>query len=152
MAERWSFGVWAPKADNLFLEVRRARDGGRAERVALERRGEFFTATLDGLAPGDLYSYVFPDGRRRPDPRSRRQPEGVHGPSALVDLAALPRRPLERRVPVADWVIYELHVGTFTPEGTFDGVISALGYLRNELGVDAIEIMPVASFPGTRNW
>jgi len=150
--DRWSFGVWAPEARGLALEVLRERDGGGAERIALERRGDALVATVGGLVEGDLYRYVFPDGRRRPDPRTRRQPEGVHGPSALVDLASLPRRPLERRTPVSDWVIYELHVGTFTPEGTFDGVVDELGYLRNELGVDAIEIMPVSPFPGTRNW
>ena len=96
---------------------------------------------------GDEYVYVL-DGAARPDPCSRWQPDGVRGPSAVVDLA-----------PPAAWaglsldelVLYELHVGTFSPEGTFDGVIPRLGELR-ELGVTAIELMPVATFPGERGW
>ena len=144
--------MWAPEVRGLSLEVLRAREGGKAQRIDLERQGEILVAVVDGLVEGDRYRFAFPDGRRRPDPRSRRQPEGVHGPSALVDFSSLPKRPLVARTPVSDWVIYELHVGTFTPAGTFDGVIGALEYLRDELGVDAIEIMPVSPFPGTRNW
>lgn len=105
---------------------------------------------------GDLYAFVFPDGRKRPDPRSYRQPKGVHGPSAVVDLgrlADLSRSPAEQpRRPIEDWILYELHVGTFTPRGTFDGLIDELGYLKDELGISAIELMPVCPFPGTRNW
>ncbi|HEY0839314.1 MAG TPA: malto-oligosyltrehalose trehalohydrolase [Vulgatibacter sp.] len=150
--ERWEFRVWAPTVPELGLEVRRQRDGGRAERIALQRDGETFRTTVDGLADGDRYLYVFQDGRRRPDPRSRRQPEGVHGTSALVDPSRFAKRPLTRPIPMADWVIYELHVGTFTPAGTFDAVVGQLDYLRDELGVTAIEVMPVSPFPGTRNW
>jgi len=149
--DRWSFRVWAPEAKGLSLEVLRRNDD-RAERIELARNGEILSALVDGLSEGDRYRYVFPDGRRRPDPRSRRQPDGVHGPSALVDPESFERRPLTAKSPVADWVIYELHVGTFTPEGTFDAVIERLGYLRDELGVTAIEVMPVSPFPGTRNW
>src|SRR5690606_28712509 len=104
---------------------------------------------------GDRYFYVFEDGRKRPDPRSHRQPLGVHGPSEIVDLrriAALARAGESRpRKPLCDWVIYELHVGTFTPEGTFDALASRLDYLM-ELGVSAVELMPISPFPGERNW
>jgi maltooligosyltrehalose trehalohydrolase len=99
------------------------------------------------------YRYVL-DGRvERPDPASRFQPDGVHGPSEVVDPndfqwsdAGWHGRPTDRMI------IYELHVGTFTPEGTFEAIVPHLDYLRTELGVTAIELMPVAQFPGTRNW
>jgi len=152
--DRCSFKVWAPRAPGLRLEIL-PREGGAASRlIDLEPHGDVLGAVVDDVLDGDRYHFVFPDGRRRPDPRSRRQPEGVHGPSAVVDFAKLGFSPPRDgpATPVCDHVIYELHVGTFTPAGTFDGVIERLPYLRDELGVTAIELMPVASFPGTRNW
>ncbi len=90
--------------------------------------------------------------RERPDPASRFQPHGVHGPSRIVDPHAYKWNDRDwRGVPQRDLVIYELHVGTFTREGTFDAVIERLEDLV-DLGVNAIELMPVAEFPGTRNW
>ncbi|AKU89692.1 malto-oligosyltrehalose trehalohydrolase [Vulgatibacter incomptus] len=148
----WSFGVWAPRVASLALELLPRKRGGSTRRIELQRVGDLYVAEVDGVADGDRYFFVCPDGRRRPDPRSRRQPEGVHGPSAVVDVRRFRPSSRPRLGRPADWVIYELHVGTFTPEGTFDGVAAHLGYLRDELGVDAIEVMPVASFPGTRNW
>ncbi|HEY8715343.1 MAG TPA: malto-oligosyltrehalose trehalohydrolase, partial [Candidatus Acidoferrum sp.] len=98
------------------------------------------------------YFYRFDDGRDRPDPASRFQPEGVHGPSQLVDLSQFPWTDRAwRGFELADGIFYELHVGTFTPEGTFDAVIPHLPALR-ELGITTIELMPVAQFPGLRNW
>jgi maltooligosyltrehalose trehalohydrolase len=104
------------------------------------------------LQPGLDYFYRFDDGRMRPDPASRHQPRGVHGPSRIVD-------PRDFRWSDADWtgiptaelVLYELHVGTFTERGDFGGAIERLSYLK-ELGINAIELMPVAEFPGHRNW
>lgn len=106
----------------------------------------------ENVFPGTSYIYRLDDERERPDPASRFQPEGVHGPSQVVD-------PHEFRwddgdwkgTPLKDYIVYELHVGTFTPEGTFDAVIPRLDYLV-ELGLTAIEIMPVGQFPGGRNW
>jgi maltooligosyltrehalose trehalohydrolase len=103
------------------------------------------------LAAGDLYRFVI-DGTPLPDPRSAFQPEGVHGPSQVVDPAAHSWSDAGWRTPaLPDRVIYELHVGTFSPEGTFDGAARRLDHLV-ELGVNVVELMPVAEFAGTRGW
>ncbi len=136
------FRVWAPNASTLTVRV-------RGHDHELERDGEIGTATVEAH-PDDDYVYVV-DGREAlPDPCSRFQPEGIRGPSRIVDTAAFsiadgPSLPLE------ELVVYELHVGTFSSEGTFDGVVPYLAGLR-ELGVTAIELMPIATFPGNRNW
>lgn len=137
------FRVWAPRASQVAVET-----GGVDTPLAAEGLGVFAGEAPAG--PGDDYRYVIDGGQRLPDPCSRWQPEGVRGPSRVVDPAALPRTPwagLDRD----DLVIYELHVGTFTPEGTFAAAAGRLAGLR-ELGVTAIELMPVATFPGDRNW
>lgn len=113
--------------------------------------GEF--ALVCPAGAGDKYSYLINDDPLHlPDPVSRRLPEGVHGPTEIVDPNAF-RWSDEgwRGVAYRDYVIYELHVGTFTPSGTFDSAIEKLDYLK-ELGITAIELMPVAAFPGKRNW
>ncbi len=145
---RCRFTVWAPLHERM--EIRLLPPDGR--RVALDRvEGGFHTALVDRVAPGALYVLRLADGREIPDPASRRQPRGVHGPSCVVDPsfdwsgAGFPE------VRLADLVLYEIHVGAFTPEGTFDAIAPRLGSLR-DLGVTAIELMPVASFPGERNW
>jgi maltooligosyltrehalose trehalohydrolase len=139
---RTAFAVWAPAAEEVAVRVH-----GADEPLA---RGE------DGVwrgeaeaAPGDDYLVVV-GGAAWPDPMSRRQPEGVRGPSQVVDPSAFEIAP-GPALALDDLVLYELHVGTFSPEGTFDGVIPRLGALR-ELGVTAIELMPVATFPGERGW
>ncbi len=110
----------------------------------------YHTATVEGVAPGQRYAFRV-NGRDRPDPASRWQPDGVHAPSAVAD-PAFPWTDLAwRGVPMRDVVLYELHVGTFTAGGTFDSTIAELGRLR-DLGITAVEIMPVAAFPGARNW
>jgi maltooligosyltrehalose trehalohydrolase len=115
--------------------------------VALERDGEYWV----GRFAGDDYVLVV-DGAAWPDPCSRWQPEGVNGPSRVLDTSAFEWSDGDwDGVALDDLVIYELHVGTFSDEGTFDGVIQQLAGLR-ELGVTAIELMPVASFPGDRGW
>ena len=107
-------------------------------------------ATVEARA-GDRYYYVV-DGRQVPDPVSRLLPEGVHGPTEIVDPLAFRWSDSEwRGLPFVDYVLYELHLGTFTPEGTFDAAIQKLDYLK-QLGVTAIELMPVNAFPGRRNW
>jgi maltooligosyltrehalose trehalohydrolase len=136
-----------------MLEGGPGTEGG--ERVILplqpEPRG-YFSAYLPNAAPGTRYRFRLGDDDVAADPASRLQPEGVHGPSQLVDLAAFPWQvdhwPLP---PFHAWMIYGLHVGTFTPEGTFEAIIPRLPYLK-ELGATAIELMPVAQFPGQRNW
>ncbi len=135
--------MWAPSASSVAVRVR-----GRDHELADAGEG-VFEANLAAEA-GDDYRYVLDGAAAHPDPCSRFQPEGIRGPSRIVDtgrfeIARGPRLPLE------ELVLYELHVGTFSPEGTFDGVVPYLRGLR-ELGVTAIELMPVATFPGERNW
>jgi maltooligosyltrehalose trehalohydrolase len=106
----------------------------------------------DQAAPGTLYTFVLPDGVCVPDPASRYQPQDVTGPSEVIDPASYVWKQRHwRGRPWHEAVIYELHVGTFTAEGTFRAVIEKLPYLR-DLGVTVLEIMPVGDFPGTRNW
>lgn len=149
---RCSFKVWAPHAPDVALEILPRRQGEDPRRIELHSHHGVLGAVVDDVIDGDRYAFVFPDGRKRPDPRSRRQPDGVHGPSAVVDtsLFGFPRgKP--HLPPLREHVIYELHVGTFSKAGTFDGVIENLHYLE-DLGITAIELLPVASFPGPRNW
>jgi maltooligosyltrehalose trehalohydrolase len=102
--------------------------------------------------PGDDYLFVLDGDRAWPDPCSRFQPDGVRGPSRIVEPRSFVWNDEDwRGVPLEQLVLYELHVGTFTPEGTFDAIVPRLPGLR-ELGVTAIELMPIATFPGSRNW
>ena len=136
-------GVWAPRVRSLAVRV-----GGRTVPMEREDRG-VWRVRVEGAAAGDDYLLVLDGERERPDPRSRFQPHGVHGPSRLVDLGP---PPAPFAVPaLKDLVFYELHCGTFTPEGTFDAAIGRLGHLA-ALGVNAVEVMPVAAFPGSRGW
>jgi maltooligosyltrehalose trehalohydrolase len=123
-------------------------DGGRHE---LRPTGDGHHEADIDLAAGTLYAFSLDGGPTLPDPRSRSQPHGVHGPSAVVAPASPPRETAWRGAPLRDRVLYELHVGAFTPEGTFDAVSGKLDHLVS-LGVDAIELMPVAEFPGERGW
>jgi maltooligosyltrehalose trehalohydrolase len=124
------------------------RLGGRTVPLQREDRG-VWRGRVEGARAGDDYLLVLDGERERPDPRSRFQPHGVHGPSRLVDLGP---RPAPFAPPaLGDLVFYELHCGTFTPEGTFDAAIGRLGHLAG-LGVTAVEVMPVAAFPGDRGW
>lgn len=141
---RAQFVVWAPEASTVALTFE-----GR-EHPMTDDRGYWHT-TVDGVEHGDRYRFVV-DGDELPDPASRWQPDGVHGPSAVVDLSVFRwHDDAWNGVELDDTVLYELHVGTFTAEGTFDAAIRHLPRLR-DLGVTTIEVMPVAAFPGTRNW
>jgi maltooligosyltrehalose trehalohydrolase len=141
------FRVWAPDVNGLAVEVSPGR-----RHFEMQRDGEHFEAVIPDAAPGDTYCFVFDDGRTRPDPVSRSQPHGVHGPSQIVGPGAFAWSDGDwKGIALEDYIFYELHTGTFTPEGTFAGIISKLDYLR-ELGITAIELMPVAEFPGSRNW
>ena len=112
----------------------------------------WFEGRAPGIGAGARYRFRLPDGRLLPDPASRFQPEGVHGPSMVVDPAAYAWHDGDWRAPPLDSLtFYELHVGSFTPAGTFRGVAGQLPYLQ-ELGVGAIELMPVADFAGRWNW
>ncbi len=142
------FRVWAPEARDVAVHLLTPTD----RTVALEHEGAgYWTATVPDVPPGSTYRYRLNDEQELPDPASQAQPEGVHGPSQVVDPTFEWRDPRWPGVPLRDYIIYELHVGTFTPAGTFAAAIDQLDELV-ALGVTAIEIMPVAQFPGERNW
>ncbi|WP_103016061.1 malto-oligosyltrehalose trehalohydrolase [Salinibacter ruber] len=142
-----TFRVWAPAADAVTLEL----DGGPSLALS-ETEDGLFKCTTDAAGPGTRYRFRLDNDGPFPDPASRHQPDGVHGPSEVVDPDGYEWGDAGwDRVPREDLVIYELHVGAFTEAGTFDGVREQLTYLR-DLGVTAIELMPVHDFPGTRNW
>jgi maltooligosyltrehalose trehalohydrolase len=142
------FAVWAPEAARVRL---RLVDGGDQEMVA--GPDGWWQADVPGAGPGTDYAFLLDDDDRAlPDPRSAWQPEGVHGPSRVYDHAAYrwtDQGWTGRQLPGS--VLYELHVGTFTPEGTFDAAIERLDHLA-DLGVDLIELLPVNAFNGEHNW
>ncbi|CAN5428388.1 malto-oligosyltrehalose trehalohydrolase [soil metagenome] len=144
------FRVWAPGAHELRLTI----ETGQAAGTRLMPRDDkgVHDLIVEGAAAGDRYHYRLDGGGPRPDPASRFQPEGVHGLSEVVDPFSFSWRDTRwRGRSETDLVIYEMHVGTFSPEGTFEGARRRLRDLR-DLGVTAIELMPVADFPGDRNW
>jgi maltooligosyltrehalose trehalohydrolase len=137
--------VWAPGATQVALVT-----GSRHLSMNKSERG-WWQAT-ENLPVGTDYAFSLDGGPPRPDPRSQFQPQGIDGPSRLIDLAAFEWTDQGWQAPpLPSAVIYELHVGTFTPEGTFEAVIGKLDHLR-ELGVTHLELMPVNEFGGRRNW
>ncbi len=149
--DRVRFAVWAPEA--LRVEVIRETPGGAPLAAALDKdAGGVFQGSVTGMVPGDLYRYRIDGAGPYPDPASRFQPLGVHGPSQVVDPRAFRWTDQGWRGMAFDQLVfYELHVGTFTGQGTFAAAARRLPYLA-ELGVTAVELMPVADFPGNRNW
>lgn len=150
-ADGVGFRVWAPKWRHVELDLNPGTASSRRHSLTPAGDGTF-TGTFADAAAGDAYAYLLDGEGPFPDPASRFQPQGVHGPSAVVDPHAYRWSDQAwRGVPLREAVIYELHVGTFTPAGTFAGVTERLRYLV-ELGVTVVELMPVADFPGSRNW
>jgi maltooligosyltrehalose trehalohydrolase len=145
---RVEFVLWAPAAHRVSLSVQ-----GLSTLLPMTRDPEgWHQLVTDQAAPGTLYEFVLPNGSSVPDPASRFQPHDVTGPSEVIDPASYVWKQSDwRGRPWHEAVIYELHVGTFTAEGTFRAVIEKLQYLR-DLGITALEIMPIGDFPGTRNW
>ena len=143
-----SFQVWAPRAKQVELHIKFPTD--RIIAMQSAEHGYFYADVAD-VRPGTLYFYRLDGGEERPDPASRFQPQGVHGPSQVVETEFAWQDSAWRGLPLDKYVLYELHVGTFTPEGTFDAIIPRIPALK-ELGITAIELMPVAQFPGNRNW
>ncbi|MDQ3897630.1 MAG: malto-oligosyltrehalose trehalohydrolase [Actinomycetota bacterium] len=143
------FRVWAPRAQNVEVVLR------GSDRHPLDGPDEFgwFSADVDDAGPGDDYAYSLDGGDPRPDPRSPWQPEGVHGPSRLVDHAAFrwADSGWGGGAPLAEAVIYELHVDTFSAEETYDGVVPHLDHLV-ALGVTHVELLPVVEYPGRWGW
>jgi maltooligosyltrehalose trehalohydrolase len=144
--EQVEFRVWAPAAGSVRLRF----EDGRSHAMQAAEDG-VFQAVLSAR-PGERYFYQLDEGQPVPDPVSRLLPEGVHGPTEIVAPNTFPWTDQEwRGLPLGDYLIYELHTGTFSPEGTFEGVRQRLEYLK-QLGITVIELMPVAAFPGRRNW
>ena len=143
-----SFLVWAPFAQKVDLQI----EEPAPRRIPMERleRGYFHCSATD-VRPGAKYTFRLDDTKQRPDPASRYQPLGVHGPSQVC----CPKFPWSdshwKGTPLASAIFYEAHVGTFTPAGTFDAIIPRLRELKS-LGVTMLELMPIAQFPGERNW
>jgi maltooligosyltrehalose trehalohydrolase len=142
------FGVWAPAAWSVEVELV-ASD----ERVPLARQADgVWSATVPSAHAGTRYVYRLNGEITRPDPYARFQPEGVHGPSEVVDPNAFTWHDAGwRGLRVQGLVIYQLHVGTYTAEGTFDALTADLPRLKS-LGISAIQLLPLAEFPGGRNW
>jgi maltooligosyltrehalose trehalohydrolase len=147
------FRLWAPACQQVRVALYESTGSSASRLVDLRAVADGWHELDEPRAGvGSRYHFVLPDGQRVPDPASRFQPEDVHGPSEIVD-------PQAYRWNDAAWqglpwhcaVIYELHVGTFTPEGTFEAAIARLDHLV-ALGVTALQLMPVADFPGRWNW
>jgi maltooligosyltrehalose trehalohydrolase len=145
------FRVWAPTSQTVEVELLQAHASSCFIPLQPDSDG-FFSAHVAGIAPAARYRYRLNGRQTFPDVASRHQPEGVHGPSEVIDPAAFRWSDANwTGLGIRDAIIYELHVGTFTHGGTFEGVMHRLPALR-DLGVTAIELMPVADFPGNRNW
>jgi len=146
--ERCQFLVWAPLVDKVNLHIVSPED----KIIPLDAiEGGYHRAIIDGLRPGCQYFYQLNDGKQYPDPASRFQADTVHGPSQVVEPFFQWNDRDWRGIPIEKYIIYELHVGTFTEEGTFDALITKLDEIK-DLGITALELMPVAQFPGLRNW
>ena len=141
-----TFSVWAPRAQRMELETagqRRQMNAGH---------GGWWSLEVPEAGPGTDYAFCIDGGEPRPDPRSPWQPHGVLGPSRTLDHAAFRWTDTHwQSRPLSSAVIYELHVGTFTAEGTFESAISKLDYLA-DLGITHLELLPVNEFTGTRGW
>lgn len=143
------FRVWAPLHPRMTLVLKNNPSNAHVPMKKTDRG--YFECLVPGAAPGQRYRFKLPDGRELPDPASRFQPDGVHGDSEIISSEFPWTDTRWQGIAMEDLVIYELHVGTFSPEGTFDGLIARLPYLK-DLGVTAVELMPVAQFSGDRNW
>ena len=150
---RTVFRLWAPTAATVTLHIETA---GKKHQHAMERDQDGWFATSLEVSGPCLYRFLIDNSQKIPDPASRYQPQDVHGPGLYVPPTG---RESHQRQPRGVWrgrpwpetVIYELHVGTFTPEGTLAAATNRLDYLA-DLGITAVELMPLADFPGQRNW
>ena len=142
------FLVWAPFASKVEVHITVPNE----RMLPLEADGKgYHQATVENVMPGSLYFYRLNGKTERPDPASKFQPQSVHGPSQVMDSNFSWQDEGWTGLPLEDHIIYELHTGTFTAEGTFNAIIPHLDMLR-ELGITALELMPVAQFQGNRNW
>ena len=147
--DRYIFRVWAPFKERMVLHIVHPRD----VEIEMQKNKEGYFDCTTTFDDDDIQYFFKPDGKKdTPDPASHYQPNGVHECSQVVDHTQFPWTDNKWQVPEHhDLIIYELHTGTFTPEGTFEAIIPRLRELKS-IGVNAIELMPVAQFPGNRNW
>ncbi len=146
--DRCHFLVWAPRAEQVLLRL----VAPIQSELPMRRRDDgYHELNVEGIAPGQQYCFVLPGGMVRADPASRLQTAGVHAASTVYDPRFDWHDVAWKGLPLKDLILYELHIGTFTAEGTFEAAIGQLDRLI-DLGVNAVEIMPVAQFPGERNW
>jgi maltooligosyltrehalose trehalohydrolase len=140
------FDVWAPRAQAMAVRI------GGEDHPMQTAGGGWWKCRVENAGPGTGYSFVVDGADPVPDPRSQFQPDGVHGPSRLIDHGAFQWTDASWQArPLSSAIIYELHVGTFTPGGTFASAIERLDYLR-DLGVTHVELMPINQFSGERGW
>lgn len=142
------FLVWAPLVQKMDVHFTIPED--RTIPLKRDKRG-YHQGMINEVIPGSLYFYQMDDTKQHPDPASRFQPYGVHGPSQVIDTTFQWNDNSWVGLSIEDFIIYELHVGTFTQEGTFKAIIPYIKELR-QLGITALELMPIAQFPGNRNW
>ena len=142
-----SFLVWAPRVTDMKLQI----EGPQPCQIQMPSIDQDYFHCTASVPSGTRYFYLLDGQKKRPDPASRYQPEGVHGPSQVCGDSFEWTDLSWAGLPLTDAVFYELHVGTFTPEGNLDAIIPRLPSLRS-LGVTMIELMPLAQFPGERNW
>jgi maltooligosyltrehalose trehalohydrolase len=140
-----TFTVWAPLKKDVALLLKDAAYPMKQDGLG------FWNMMLEGVKPGDRYQFRIDNDKTFPDPASRCQPEGVHAASAVTETSFAWTDDHWKGLPLKDMILYELHTGTFTQAGNFDGVVSKLNYLQ-QLGINAIELLPVVQFPGNRNW
>jgi maltooligosyltrehalose trehalohydrolase len=140
--------IWAPKAEKVEIEW--VKGNIKSQQLKAGDKGYYF-GFYPEARPGDRYFFVLDGKDKIPDPASRHQPEGVFGPSEIMATEYDWKDHDWQGIPFCEWVIYELHTGTFSKEGDFEGIIKDLPRLK-ELGITTLEIMPVSQFPGKRNW
>jgi len=143
------FVVWSPFAKKVELKIFTSSE----KIVPTDKDTDgYWKISMENVPPDARYSYILDGKNERPDPASHFQPEGVHKPSQIVNHNLFEWKDKNwNGIILSDMIIYELHIGTFTPDGTFESAISVLDELK-DLGVNAVEMMPVAQFPGDRNW
>jgi len=144
-----TFTVWAPLKKKMVLHITHPQQ----QKIEMRQDEDgYFQATAPNITHHTKYFFRPDDENDYPDPASQYQPEGVHGPSMVINDAHFKWTDAAwKGIPFKDLVLYELHVGTFSPEGTFDGIVSRLDHFV-ETGINAIELLPLAQFPGSRNW
>ena len=146
---KYEFNLWAPFLSKVALKIVSPQE----KIIPMEKDGKgYWKITVGDTSDKTRYLYQLNGEKERPDPASHFQPEGVHGPSQVIDHDSFRWEDSEwNGIPISAMIIYELHTGTFTPEGTFEAIISRLDELK-DMGINVLEIMPIAQFPGERNW